>query len=150
MLLCITISTINSFAQQDYGIRKAHFNLDKTGLAIEGYDPVCYFENKPTKGKTDLYVFNKGVKYLFTSTQHVEEFKKNPDKYEPAYGGWCAYAMGAYGEKVEIDPSTYKIVNGKLNLFYHTIINNTLTKWNADEQNLKPKADKSWTNLTKK
>ena len=57
--------------------------------------------------------------------------------------------MGASGEKVEIDPDTFKIVNGKLFLFYHSWINNTLTKWNKDEINLKTKADRNWQLLYK-
>ena len=69
---------------------------------------------------------------------------KDPKKYEPQYGGWCAYAMGASNEKVEIDPETFKIVNGKLYLFFHNFINNTLLKWNKDEANLKALADKNW------
>lgn len=77
----------------------------------------------------------------------MQTFKANPDKYEPAYGGWCAYAMGKTGEKVEVDPFKFKIVNGKLNLFYYSIINNTLNKWNEDEANLKKQADKNWNTL---
>ena len=72
-------------------------------------------------------------------------FKASPAKYEPQYGGWCAYAMGATNEKVEIDPETFKIINGKLYLFYHSWTNNTLKTWNKDEGNLKPKADVNWT-----
>jgi hypothetical protein len=52
--------------------------------------------------------------------------------------------MGATGEKVEIDPETFKILDGKLYLFYHSWTNNTLTKWNKDEASLKSRADKSW------
>jgi len=53
--------------------------------------------------------------------------------------------MGSSNEKVEIDPGTFKIQNGKLYLFYHTWVNNTLSKWNDNEANLKAKADKNWT-----
>jgi hypothetical protein len=56
--------------------------------------------------------------------------------------------MGAAGEKVEVDPETFKITDGKLFLFYHTFINNTLTKWNKDEPNLHKKADASWSKFT--
>jgi hypothetical protein len=55
--------------------------------------------------------------------------------------------MGATGEKVEIDPETFKILNDKLYLFYHSWSNNTLTKWNKDETHLKTEADKNWTKL---
>lgn len=137
-------------AQQDFATRKKHFNIESSGLAIQGYDPVSYFSNSPTKGKQDIYLFHKGVKYLFASQQNLQTFKANPEKYEPAYGGWCAYAMGKYGEKVEVDPLKYKIVDGKLNLFYYSIINNTLTKWNEDEKALKPKADHNWNETIRK
>ena len=57
--------------------------------------------------------------------------------------------MGANGEKVEIDPSTFKILDGKLYLFYNAYFNNTLKSWNKDEKNLKDKADRNWSNLIK-
>ena len=69
---------------------------------------------------------------------------RNPQKYEPAYGGWCAYAMGAKGQKVSVDPETFKIVDGRLNLFYNKFFNNTLEDWNKDEGNLKKKAEANW------
>ncbi len=69
--------------------------------------------------------------------------------YEPQYGGWCAYAMGNSGEKVEVDPETYKIVDGKLYLFYNKYFTNTLKSWNKDEAKLKSKADESWKNFYK-
>jgi hypothetical protein len=57
--------------------------------------------------------------------------------------------MGAKGEKVEIDPETFKIIDGKLYLFYNAYFNNTLTSWNKDEKNLKAKADKNWLSIYK-
>lgn len=125
--------------------RSKQFNLEN-GLAIQGYDPVAYFtQNKAIEGNKQLNAVFEGVTYRFSSAANKELFVKDPKKYEPQYGGWCAYAMGATGEKVEIDPETFKILNGKLYLFYHSWTNNTLTKWNKDEPNLKSKADKSWT-----
>jgi hypothetical protein len=52
--------------------------------------------------------------------------------------------MGAAGKKVEIDPETFKIVDGKLFLFYNKLFKNTLPEWNKDEANLKTSADKNW------
>ena len=133
---------------QDQGpLRKKQFNLND-GLAISGYDPVAYFiQNKAVKGSRENAVAYEGVTYYFSSAANKEEFKKNPAKYEPEYGGWCSYAMGAKGEKVEVDPKTFKIVNGKLNLFYNKFFNNTLTDWNKDEANLKKKADANWSKI---
>ena len=131
-------------AQDQSGLRKKQFNLNE-GVAINGYDPVAYFTlNKAVKGSKDNTVVHEAVTYYFSSAANKDAFIKNPAKYEPEYGGWCAYAMGAKGEKVEVDPKTFKIVNGRLNLFYNKFFNNTLTEWNKDEANLKKKADANW------
>jgi YHS domain-containing protein len=132
----------NSFSQE-VNVRKKEFLIEK-GVAISGYDPVSYFSNSPKKGKKELSYLFDGIKYQFANETNRGIFIKNPKKYEPQYGGWCAYAMGNKGEKVEIDPDTYKILNGKLYLFFHPFYNNTLTDWNKDEKNLKAKADKNW------
>jgi len=133
-----------AFAQDKSALRKKKFNLDDD-VAIDGYDPVAYFKiNKAVKGKEDLAVNHQGVTYYFSSADNKEDFKKNPSQYEPEYGGWCAYAMGSKGEKVSIDPETFKILNGKLYLFYNRYFNNTLKSWNKDETKLKPAADASW------
>lgn len=113
-------------------------------LAIQGYDPVAYFQGKAKKGKETMAVTYMGITYYFSSSANKETFSQNATAYEPQYGGWCAYAMGAKGEKVAIDPETFKILNGKLYLFYNAYFNNTLKSWNKDEVNLKKKADANW------
>ena len=128
---------------QDAGLRVSHFNLEK-GLAIQGYDPVSYFQGKPVKGSKENAVFYRGATYYFSTEANKEAFKKDPAKYEPQYGGWCAYAMGAKGEKVSVDPKTYTIISGKLYLFYNKFLNNTLESWNENEAGLQPKADANW------
>lgn len=129
---------------QDAPLRKKHFNLDD-GIALSGYDAVAYLnQSKAVKGNKNFMLSHEGVSYYFSSAMNKEEFRRNPSRYEPAYGGWCAYAMGSKGEKVSVDPKTFKIVNGKLNLFYNRFFNNTLADWNKDETNLKKKADINW------
>jgi YHS domain-containing protein len=119
------------------------------GLALQGYDPVSYLsEQKAVKGKKEFEYKHQGAVYYFASVVNRDKFLKNPSAYEPQYGGWCAYAMGATGEKVEVDPETFKITDGKLYLFYNRFFNNTLPKWNKDEPALKEKADQNWKMLT--
>jgi YHS domain-containing protein len=143
-LLVMQVSIGN--AQENTG-RIKHFNLDHQ-LAIQGYDPVAYFrQNEAAKGRKEWAVSHQGVLYYFSSAANKEEFKKNPMQYEPRYGGWCAYAMGAKGEKVSVDPKTFKITNGKLYLFYNKFFNNTLTEWNKDEKGLQHKADNNWNTI---
>lgn len=142
VIFCLFYST-NSFAQVS-----KNYNLDN-GLAIQGYDPVAYFKNKPTEGKKEYASQYQGVTYYFASLANKQAFIENPKKYEPVYGGWCAFAMGDTGKKVEINPETFKIVDGKLHLFYNAFFNNTLKSWNKNEKNLKQKADLNWTKINK-
>jgi YHS domain-containing protein len=142
--IMMSLISLSLFAQDATALRKKQFNLDG-GIAIDGYDPVAYFKsNKAIKGNKNLAVYDQGATYYFSSTENKEEFSRNPAKYEPQYGGWCAYAMGAKGEKVSVDPETFKIINEKLYLFYNSFFNNTLKSWNKDETNLKTKADTNW------
>ena len=125
-----------------------HLNTEK-GLAIQGYDPVAYFNNMATKGDKKYAVNHQGVVYYFSTEANKNFFLQNPAKYEPQYGGWCAFAMGDYGKKVDVNPETFKILNGKLYLFYNAYFNNTLKSWNKDEKDLNAKADKNWSNILK-
>ena len=145
LVLCFLVLPSLPFiarAQSDE-LRIKNFNVRKS-IAIEGYDPVSYFDSKPQEGKEEFKFTYKGVSYLFSSQVNLNKFRANPGNFEPAYGGWCAYAMGKNGEKVKIDPKTYKIRNGKLYLFYNFWGNNTLTDWNKNEEDLKTKADQYW------
>ena len=88
-------------------LKNRHRNLDNK-LAIQGYDPVSYIEqNKAVKGKR-ICGKRKRSNLLHFVCQKQRTLEKFPTKYEPAYGGWCAFAMGDYGEKVEINPNTLK------------------------------------------
>ncbi|OXG08651.1 YHS domain-containing protein [Flavobacterium araucananum] len=142
LFVLILISGI-SFAQNETK-RIDQYNLENK-VAIQGYDPVGYFsQGKAIKGKKEVSASYQGVVYKFSSNENKEAFLKNPSKYEPQYGGWCAYAMGSTGEKVEINPETFKIIDNKLYLFYNAYFNNTLKSWNKEEANLKSKADSNW------
>lgn len=144
-----TLLFITTMLSAQSALRQKHFNLNSF-VAISGYDPVAYFtQNKAVRGSSKIAQLADGVIYYFSTEANKTLFNKNRAMYEPQYGGWCAYAMGNSGEKVEIDPKTFKIVGGKLYLFYNAYFNNTLTSWNKDENNLKAKADKNWIKLFK-
>jgi YHS domain-containing protein len=129
---------------QSSSARAKDFNLENN-LAIKGYDPVAYFnQKKAIKGKKELAQTHQGVTYYFSSNENKEAFLKNPETYEPQYGGWCAFAIGDDNKKVSINPETFKIVDGKLYLFYNAYFNNTLKSWNKNESQLKAQADKNW------
>lgn len=143
-LLCCSLTVM----AQPQTNRALQYNVEGK-LALLGYDPVAYFQGKAKKGKESLAVTYLGITYYFSSAQNKDTFSQNATAYEPQYGGWCAYAMGAKGEKVAVDPETYKILNGKLYLFYNAYFNNTLKSWNKDEANLKQAADRNWNKILK-
>ncbi|HEU4790705.1 MAG TPA: YHS domain-containing (seleno)protein [Flavobacterium sp.] len=148
VLLLIAVASSASFAQSA-SKKASEYNLENKA-AIQGYDPVSYFkQNKAIKGKKEISVTYDGVIYQFSSTANKEIFLKSPASFEPQYGGWCAYAMGSSGEKVEINPETFKIIDGKLYLFYNAYFNNTLKSWNKDETSMKAKADANWKKFIK-
>ncbi|MGO4771083.1 YHS domain-containing (seleno)protein [Flavobacterium sp. W22_SRS_FK3] len=147
-LFLLILVSVTSFAQND-AKQISQYNLENK-VAIQGYDPVGYFnQKKAIKGKKEISVSYQGVIYKFSSVENKEAFLKNPTKYEPQYGGWCAYALGSSNEKVEINPETFKIIDGKLYLFYNAFFNNTLKSWNKDETNLKDQADSNWKKIYK-
>jgi len=146
LYILIILCTLSSFSQKD-DKRVTHFNLEKK-VAIQGYDPVAYFkQGKAVKGKKEITTLHEGVVYYFSLSVNKEYFLKNPSKFEPQYGGWCAFAMGDSNEKVSVNPETFKVINGKLYLFYNAFFNNTLKSWNKEEAELMRKADGNWTKI---
>lgn len=121
------------------------YNVDDDGLWVEGYDPVSYLvDRKAVQGSKSFTYTYAGATFRFASQTHRDQFAKEPERYLPAYGGWCAYAMGAKNEKVEVDPETFKVKDGKVYLFYNRFFTNTLDDWNEDEAKLLAAADRNW------
>ena len=114
---------------------------------ISGYDPVSYFtEGKPQRGSGYHVADYKGVTYAFTSEEHKDMFEANPEKYAPAYGGWCAYGV-AVGKKFVTDPEVWKIVNGKL---YLNLDRGIQGKWNKDIPGYIKTGNENWKEIRDK
>jgi len=124
---------------------------EKTRLAISGYDPVAYFPEgggAAVKGKPGIEFAYKGAVYRFASEANRERFKAEPRKYEPAYGGWCAWAM-LDGEKVEVDPKSFIVRDSRLFLFFDGFFADTRAKWQrADHDAEEAKADARWKSIS--
>ena len=122
-------------------------NKSWRGVAVKGYDVVAYFQEKmPVKGSDDHVHTHMGAKYYFSSAANRDLFKADPEKYLPQYGGYCAWAV-SQGDKADIDPKAWKIVDGKLYLNYNAKIQK---KWEKDIPGLIAAADKNWPGLSKK
>ncbi|HMQ11543.1 MAG TPA: YHS domain-containing (seleno)protein [Oligoflexia bacterium] len=116
------------------------------GALIAGYDPVAYIkQNKAIKGQKDFEYKYDGTVIYFSSKANQQAFIDNPEAYLPQYKGWCAYAMADNGDLVEIDPETFKVIDGKVYLFYKGWLGNTLKKWNKqDDSSQIEQANQHW------
>jgi hypothetical protein len=106
-------------------------NVDDHGVILHGYDAVSYFQgNRPLKGDEKFEIMHDDAIYLFSNETNKQAFLKDPQKYEPQFGGWCAYAVSESKSKVDVDPESFLIQDGKLLLFYKNwILGNTREKW---------------------
>ncbi len=117
-------------------------DLDASGLALEGYDPVAYFtEGAPTKGSTAFTATHDGATYRFASAEHLAAFEAEPERYLPAYGGFCAFGT-AMGRKFDGDPQVWKIVDGEL---YLNLNDDVQARWENDVPGFIENADHNWT-----
>ncbi|MEM1355532.1 MAG: YHS domain-containing (seleno)protein [Planctomycetota bacterium] len=107
--------------------RRHHFNTDR-GLALKGYDPVSYFYGGARRGNSRYQASHRGITYYFVDERNKQRFLDRPEAFEPAYGGWCAWAMRD-GDKTDIDPNNYLLINDRLYVFYKGIWGDTKAQW---------------------
>ena len=122
-------------------------NVDGGGIALQGYDPVAFFtDNRPVKGAQQFQTKYQGATYYFASAEHKATFEKEPAKYEPQFGGFCAYGASR-GKTVPIKIEAWQIVNGRLLMQYDLDVKG---KFNDDPQGNLQKADQNWPGLVEK
>lgn len=120
--------------------RAGEFN-ESNGVAIKGYDPVAYFrENKAVRGNSDLKFDYKGSTFLFANAENRAAFAANPEKFQPQYGGYCAFGT-ARGYKADIDPASFTVIDGKLYLNYNSQVQQ---QWLKDTPGFIRQADERW------
>lgn len=125
--------------------RAATITYDVVGAG--GYDLTSYHAGeKPYRGNGNHVVVRDGVRYLFASEQNKKLFEKDPEKYLPAYGGWCAFGV-AMGKKFVADPDVWEIVDGKL---YLNLDNKVKDLWLKDVPGYISKADENWEKIKDK
>ena len=126
---------------------KQLLNLDRQGVGIQGYDPVAFFtDHRPVKGDPQFQSQYNGAKYYFASAEHKAAFDKEPAKYEPQFGGFCAYGA-SQGHKAPIKIEAWQVVNGRLLMQYDLDVKD---EFNKDQQGTLKKADQNWPGLVEK
>lgn len=125
-------------------------NLLGPGVGLEGFDPVSYWPEgggRPTQGTIKLTFSHAGVAYRFASEKNLEAFKAAPERFLPQYGGYCAWAMGAIDQRVDVNPKHYVIRDGRLYLFFSDANVVTRDAWKKDAAALIEKADQNYAKL---
>ncbi len=126
-------------------------NIDNSNIALQGYSPVSYLDlglaqigNKQFKSKYE------NVVYYFTSVEQKATFDKEPTKYTPQYGGFCAFGIYA-GAKFRVDPNKFIVEDGKYYLYLNNVELDAKQLWLAENNHnkLKSVADKNWYKLSK-
>jgi YHS domain-containing protein len=113
--------------------------LSNTGAG--GYDTVSYFEaGEPVKGSTEFTTQYRGATWRFANAENLARFKDNPERYAPAYGGYCAWAV-SQGYLAKGDPKHWSIKQGKLYLNYNQSVQDT---WQQSPGEFIQKADENW------
>lgn len=141
-LLLLLLASVPAFGQN-----KTLLNLDRQGIAIQGYDPVAFFtQNRPVKGRPEFESKDNGARYLFASAEDKSTFEANPVKYEPQFGGFCAYAA-SQNHTAPVKIEAFQIVNGRLLMQYDLGVGK---EFNKDTQGNLQKADKNWPGLVQK
>jgi len=141
LILFVAFVSLTSFAQT-----VKHINL-KNNVAIQGYDPVGYFEsNKALQGSKEIKSEYNGAIYYFSSESNKALFLKNPAQYEPQFGGFCAYGMSE-GYEAPIQPEAFTIVDNKLFLNYNLKVKEM---WSKEQTARIEKAIENWEKIQKK
>jgi hypothetical protein len=112
--------------------------------AIRGYDTVAYhLEGKPVQGRPEFTFTWNGAEWRFASAANRDAFARDPARWAPKYGGYCAYGTSR-GYKVSTDPAAFAIENGVLYLNYNVPVQRT---WNQDRAGYVRIADENWIEL---
>ncbi len=119
----------------------AGFTLEGVPLALRGFDPVAYFTmGKPVVGQPAIVAKHDGAVYQFATEENRRAFQKDPARYVPQFGGFCAYGV-ALGKKLDGEPTAFKIVDGKL---YLNLNHDVQAKWGEDISGNVAKAEQQW------
>ncbi|TXN38280.1 hypothetical protein FVB32_08295 [Flagellimonas hymeniacidonis] len=146
LMATVVILTTSTAWSQD---KKAN-NIDNSNIALQGYSPVSYLDlGLAQKGVKEFKSEHKKVVYYFTSAEQKARFDKNPEKYLPEYGGYCAFGIYA-GAKFRVDPNKFIVEHGKYFLFLYNLELDAQQLWlnEKDHNKLVTTADNNWKNLS--
>ncbi len=125
---------------------KPLISINPSGVAINGYDTVAYFDqNKAVKGSQAYSCEYNNAVWYFSTAENKEKFLANPGKFAPQYGGYCAHAL-AQNELVAANPKAFVVKDDKLYLYSKKKFARK-AKFNIDQE--KPLRERNWLSFNK-
>ena len=86
-------------------------------VMMKGADLVAYFtQNKDVQGNPSIKSTFEKVTFYFSTAENKALFDKEPMKYQPQYGGYCANGI-VYGIPWGGDADSWRMIEGKLYSF---------------------------------
>lgn len=108
---------------------------------MAGFDPVAWIAlNTAAAGSPDITSEYAGHPVHFASHDHRRAFLKEPARYLPEYGGYCAFSL-AQGEAREGQPRAFRVLSGRIYLFATEAF---AVSWERDAANLIAAAEQVW------
>lgn len=115
------------------------------GVAVRGTDVVAYVtQGRAVPGRAEFTHAWQGAAWRFASAANRDRFAAEPGRYAPAYGGFCAFAVSE-GYTAPIDPTAWRIVDGRLYLNYDRSVQR---RWEGDIPGRIARADANWPRLS--
>ena len=130
-----------SLAQQPEIYQSKRADYPANALAVGGFDTVAYHTRKQAvPGNPQFRVSWKGAEWHFASQANLDLFLKEPARYAPQYGGYCAFAV-AGGSTAPGDPKVWDVVGGKL---YLNLSTGTQSSWRRNPADFIKRGDTNW------
>ena len=144
-LIALTLGACGAMRSQNPGTALSPVNAvavaEDASVMLKGADVVAYFtENRYVQGQANNKSIYEGVTFHFASAANKALFDRDPRKYLPEYGGYCANGI-SYGIPWGGDADRFKMINGKLYIFGGQ---GSLDAWNLDEKRNFALAEKYW------
>lgn len=113
-------------------------------LGLHGADPVALLDHGThAEGKASIAAAHNGVAYYFDSEESQKAFEANPARYQPQYGGFCAFGVSV-GKKFDGDPRFAAVLNDKLYVFLNEDV---FKAYQKDQAGTIEKAEANWTTI---
>ena len=103
--MCLAQTSFNTMGSDD-------------STAISGFDPVAFHTvKKALRGDLKISHSYGGAKWIFASEENRKLFEASPEKYTPAWGGHCAWAVPRNSLSRKLLSGDFEVIEGKLYLF---------------------------------